>query len=177
MIYVHMNGEQHGPFTVDELSELWKLGEIAPSASYWYRGMKSWEPVTGFKPPDPVAQRTPAERIRLSTADTIANAEIETELDIITAECVLGLAFLHDIFAAVRDVVGGRSKAMQDALRTARKTCLDELRNEAHALRADAVIAIDLDYSEISGQGKSMLFLVASGTAVRLVADPPPWPE
>jgi len=30
------------------------------------------------------------------------------------------------------------------------------------------VIGVKLDYSEFSGGGKSMLFLVASGTAVKL---------
>lgn len=150
--------------------------EITSDAVYWYRGMKSWEPVTKFTPPDPVTQRTPAPLIRLTTANSVANAEVETELNIVSSECVLGIGFFGDVFAAVRDVVGGRSKAMQDALRRARTTCLDELRKEAHAVGADAVIAIDLDYSEMSGQGKSMLFLVASGTAVRLVALPPPGP-
>ena len=47
-----------------------------------------------------------------------------------------------------------------------RETCLSELKVEADQLGANAVIGVDLDYSEISGGGKSMLFLVASGTAV-----------
>ena len=55
---------------------------------------------------------------------------------------------------------------MQQGLKEARTAALDELRAEALALGADAVVGIDLDYSEISGGGKSMLFLVASGTAV-----------
>ena len=53
-------------------------------------------------------------------------------------------------------------------LRDARKTCLTELRREALMIKANAVIGVDLDYSEISGKGKSMLFLVATGTAVRI---------
>lgn len=57
---------------------------------------------------------------------------------------------------------------MQQGLKEARTAALDELRAEALALGADAVVGIDLDYSEISGGGKSMLFLVASGTAVKL---------
>ena len=52
-------------------------------------------------------------------------------------------------------------------LRDARNTCLEELKNEALELGADGVMGVDLDYSEISGAGKSMLFLVASGTAVK----------
>ena len=33
---------------------------------------------------------------------------------------------------------------------------------------ADAVVGVDLDYSEFSGGGRSMLFIVANGTAVKL---------
>lgn len=72
----------------------------------------------------------------------------------------------RDYFAAVTDIFGGRSSATQRVLRDARKTCLAELKKEADELGANAVIAVKLDYSEFSGGGKSMLFLVASGTAV-----------
>ena len=63
---------------------------------------------------------------------------------------------------------GGRSKSYQNALKDARIAVLNELRREATMLGADAVIGVSLDYSEISGGGKSTMFLVASGTAVRL---------
>jgi uncharacterized protein YbjQ (UPF0145 family) len=67
---------------------------------------------------------------------------------------------------------GGRSKSYQSTLKDARKTVLLELRREAHRMGADAVLGVDLDYSEISGGGKSMLFMVASGTAVKLAKPP-----
>ena len=106
--------------------------------------------------------------IVLTTTFSVANREIDRELEIITAECVYGMNVLKDVFSTVRDVVGGRSRAVQDTLRDARKTVLTELRREALMIGAQAVVGIDLDYSEISGGGKSMLFLVASGTAVKL---------
>ena len=84
------------------------------------------------------------------------------------AEVVIGMHLFKDIASAFTDTFGGRSKNMQTGLRQARESALAELRQEAHALGADAVVGIDLDYSEISGGGKSMLFLVASGTAVKL---------
>ncbi len=121
-----------------------------------------------------MAARTPATHIRLTTAPTVVNAEIETEIDIITAEYAHGLSLIGDLMVEIRDGWGGRSKKMQDALRSARVACLAELRNEAFAIGADAVIGVDLDYTELSGHGKSMTLLVASGTAVRLVVSPPP---
>lgn len=98
---------------------------------------------------------------------------VALRLDIITAEFAVGMGLLTDIFNAWRDVFGGRSKSYQSTLKDARKAVLRELRDEAHQLGADAVLGVKLDYSEISGGGKSMLFLVASGTAVTLKAKPP----
>jgi len=102
------------------------------------------------------------------TTESAIDLPIAERLDIITAECVLGMNIFKDLFSAGRDLFGGRSEATQSSLRDARIYALNELRREAASIGADAVVAIDLDYSEISGGNKSMLFLVASGTAIRL---------
>lgn len=107
--------------------------------------------------------------IVLTTGLSVAKREIEAELEVISAECVYGMHFFKDVFAGVRDIVGGRSKAVQETLRDARRTALAELRREALIINADAVIGISLDYHELSGGGKGgMIMLVASGTAVKL---------
>lgn len=102
------------------------------------------------------------------TTETAHNLPVSDRLDIVTAEVVIGMHLFKDIAAAFRDTFGGRSKVMQDGLRDARKTAMAELRREAHGLGADAVVGVQLAYSEISGGGKSMILLVASGTAVTL---------
>ncbi len=102
------------------------------------------------------------------TTETAHNLPVTDRLGIVTAECVIGMHLLQDAAALFRDAFGGRSKTMQKGLRDAREMALDELKAEAAALGADAVVGVDLDYSEISGAGKAMLFLVASGTAVKL---------
>lgn len=106
------------------------------------------------------------------TTEAAHNLDIEERIDIITAEAVLGMNIFADIGAALRDVVGGRNANFQNILRKARKTVLLDLRHEAWQLGADAVVGVDLDYSEISGGGKSMIFLVASGTAVKITKRP-----
>jgi len=107
-------------------------------------------------------------KIMLTTETSPQGVDIVERVEIITAETVLGMNIFRDLFAGIRDVVGGRSKATQKVLRDARKICLSELKEEALMLGADAVIGVDLDYSEISGGGKSgMIFLVVSGTAVK----------
>ena len=107
-------------------------------------------------------------RIILTTTDTIPDREIKEVVNIISAEVAVGMNVFKDIFSKVRDFVGGRAGSVQDTLRDIRNQALDELREEASRVGADAVIGIDLDYSEFSGGGRSMLFLVANGTAVKL---------
>lgn len=108
------------------------------------------------------------EKIKLTTSFSFTNFDIENEVGIVTSECVFGMNVFRDFFAGVSDFFGGRSNASQKVLRDARNTCLAELKKEAYEIGADGVMGIDLDYSEISGKGKGMLFLVASGTAVKL---------
>lgn len=130
------------------------------------------QPVTAksLAAPTTEKQKQTAEAVAgiLVTTEAAHNLDVAERLDIITAECVFGMHIFKDIGAGLRDLVGGRNAAFQNTLKDARKTVLLELRHEAWQLGADAVVGVDLDYSEISGGGKSMIFLVASGTAVRL---------
>ena len=105
------------------------------------------------------------EKIILTT-ETHVDFKIDKRLDIITAECVLGMGIISDFVSGIRDSIGGRDNTTQNSLREAKNTVLEELRKEAFSIGANAVIAVDLDYSEFSGKGKSMLFIVASGTAI-----------
>lgn len=109
-----------------------------------------------------------AQLVKLTTAPSLAGYEIVETVEIVTAESVMGMSALTDLAGSVRDLLGGRSKAIEDTLRQARRNCLADLRREAVMVGANAVIGVRLDYSELSGGGKSMLFLVASGTAVKV---------
>lgn len=108
--------------------------------------------------------RAKAKTIPITTGFTTAAGPITEEIDVITSECVYGINLFKDMFGGIRDIVGGRAGAHQKVLKDLRQTCLNELRMNAAEIGADAVIGIDLDYSEVSG----MLMLVASGTAVQL---------
>lgn len=117
-------------------------------------------------------ERKGGKEINLTTAQHLEGYQVTKTIDIITAECVFGMNFLRDYFTSVRDFWGGRSGSSQKVLKDARRICLAELRKEAMALGADAVIAVSLAYSEFSGKDKSMLFLIASGTAVNIEKNP-----
>jgi len=109
-----------------------------------------------------------AKDIILTTEGVLSGYDVTERIEVITAECVFGMNMFRDMFAGVRDIFGGRSSAAQKVLRESRRVCLTELRREALITGANAVIGIDLAYNEISGDGKSMLFLVASGTACKV---------
>ena len=102
------------------------------------------------------------------TTESHSNLDVSERLGVITAECVLGVNIFRDLIAGISDITGGRSRTTQNALRKAKDTALSELQSQAQSLGADAVVAIDLDFSEFSGGGKSMLICIASGTAVKL---------
>ncbi len=107
-----------------------------------------------------------AKDLIVTTEATMNEYRVTQRIEVITAECVFGMNLFKDFFASITDIFGGRSASSQKVLRDARRTCLTELRREALIAGANAVVAVSLSYNEISGDDKSMLFLVASGTAV-----------
>jgi uncharacterized protein YbjQ (UPF0145 family) len=101
-----------------------------------------------------------------TTTQGVEGRQIGEYLGIVTGEAILGANIVKDLFAGVRDIVGGRSGAYEEELRRARQIALDEMTTEATALGADAIVGVDLDYETVGGGG--MLMVSASGTAVRL---------
>ena len=103
----------------------------------------------------------------VTTTPTVEGRPVRSYLGIVTGEAIVGAHFFKDLFATVRDLVGGRSGAYEKTLADARKLALSELEAAAAELGADAVAGVDLDY-EVLGQANGMLIVTASGTAVRL---------
>ena len=101
----------------------------------------------------------------MTTTPTVEGQTIQKYLDVVVGEAILGANVFRDMFASIRDVVGGRSGAYERELVKARKIAFDELADRAEALGANAVVGIDLDY-EVVGQNGSMLMVSVSGTAV-----------
>jgi len=103
----------------------------------------------------------------ITTTTAVEGRPVTEYLGIVTGEAILGANLFKDIFAGVRDIIGGRSGAYEKELRKARDIALNELQQEAEALGATAIIGVDFDYETIEAGG-SMLMVTASGTAVRL---------
>lgn len=103
----------------------------------------------------------------LTTTPGIDGKTVSTYLGIVTGEAIVGANIFRDLFANIRDIVGGRSAAYEQELARARTIALDELKMAAQQLGADAVVGVDLDY-EVLGANNGMLMVSVSGTAVTL---------
>lgn len=101
----------------------------------------------------------------LSTTPTLEGKTIREYRGIVVDEAILGANIFKDLFAGIRDIIGGRSGAYEKELARAREIAFEELKERAQALGANAVVGIDIDY-EVVGQNGSMLMVSISGTAV-----------
>lgn len=100
-----------------------------------------------------------------TTTAVVEGRPVQQYLGIVTGEVIVGANLFRDLFASVRDIVGGRSGSYEDVLARARKQALEEMEGQAAALGGNAVIGVDLDY-EVLGANGSMLMVSCSGTAV-----------
>jgi uncharacterized protein YbjQ (UPF0145 family) len=103
----------------------------------------------------------------ITTTPTVEGRPAREYLGIVMGEAIIGANIFKDILASIRDIVGGRAGAYEEALRAARQDALREMANRAAELGADAVIGVDIDY-EVIGKTGSMLMVTSAGTAVRL---------
>lgn len=101
----------------------------------------------------------------VTTTPSIEGRPIREYKGIVTGEAIVGANIFKDLFAGVRDIVGGRSATYERELAKARQVALDELAQAASQLGATAVVGVDLDY-EVLGANNGMLMVSASGTAV-----------
>lgn len=101
----------------------------------------------------------------VTTTPTIEGHPIRNYMGLVTGETIIGANFIKDIFASVRDFVGGRSNSYEQVLREAKDSAIQEMVQRAGELGANAIVGVDLDYETVGASG-SMLMVTACGTAV-----------
>lgn len=97
------------------------------------------------------------------TTPHIEGKRVTRHYGLVSGEAIMGANIVRDLFAGIRDIIGGRSAAYEQELRKAKEIALAEMTEEAERLGANAVVGVDIDYETI---GQSMLMVSASGTAV-----------
>jgi len=107
--------------------------------------------------------------VLVATVSVLDGVPVKQYLGLVTGEAILGANIFKDLFAGIRDIVGGRSASYEKELRRAKDIAVEEMVGQARAMGATAVIGVDIDYQEISvGSTGTMLMVGASGTAVVL---------
>lgn len=105
--------------------------------------------------------------MQMSTTPTLEGRPIRQYLGVVTGEAIIGANIFKDLFASIRNVVGGRAGAYERALADARDIAMEEMSEHAAKLGANAVVGIDIDY-EVLGTDNGMLMVCVSGTAVQV---------
>ena len=103
----------------------------------------------------------------VTTTNSIDGKTVSAYRGLVSGEAVMGANIFRDLFAGIRDIVGGRSGSYEKELKKARDLALADMQAEAEALGANAVIGVDIDYETV-GQNGSMLMVTATGTAVTI---------
>ena len=103
----------------------------------------------------------------VTTTPTVEGRMATQHLGIVAGEAIMGANIFRDIFAGIRDIVGGRSGAYEEVMQGAREEALREMADRALALGADAVVGVQISYAAL-GASDSMLMVGAVGTAVKL---------
>ncbi len=104
--------------------------------------------------------------MNISTTPSLEGKPVVQYFGLVSGEAILGANLFKDLFANIRDIVGGRSAAYDKELRKAKEIAIEEMVREARALGTNAIVAVDLDYESISGNSGNLLMVSASGTAV-----------
>jgi len=101
----------------------------------------------------------------LTTTPTLEGRPIRQYHGVVTGEAIIGANIFKDMFASIRNVVGGRAGAYESTLADAREEAMEEMSEIAAKLGANAIVGIDIDY-EVLGADNGMLMVCVSGTAV-----------
>ena len=101
----------------------------------------------------------------VTTTPSVEGRKITSYQGIVTGEAIMGANIFKDLFAGIRDIVGGRSATYERELRRAREIAMEEIKTAAAEMGANAVVGVDLDYETV-GTNASMLMVTVSGTAV-----------
>lgn len=104
----------------------------------------------------------------ITTTASIDGKKIIEYKGIITAQVFMGVNLFKDVFSGLRDIVGGRSKAMENELKKAKDLLLEELKKEALDLGANAIIGLKIDFEDVGKTSGNAFMLLGTGTAVFL---------
>jgi uncharacterized protein YbjQ (UPF0145 family) len=115
---------------------------------------------------DPVKQMIQLSKsVKVTTTPTFDGYHVVEYLGIESVEFVIGTGMFSEVSSSLADFFGARSSAFEQKLQAAKRHAMDALKYIAAKRGANAVLAIDLDYTEFSG---NRIGLIINGTIVRI---------
>jgi uncharacterized protein YbjQ (UPF0145 family) len=100
-----------------------------------------------------------------TTTSTIENKKVTKYLGIVTGEAVASVKTFKDVFSGIKNLGNGEAtNAYEHELKKAQKEALEELKEVAGKIGANAVVGIAFDYEVLTGH--DMLMVSINGTAV-----------
>ncbi|MEO7252365.1 MAG: YbjQ family protein [Arenimonas sp.] len=103
----------------------------------------------------------------ITTTPSFEGRRILEYRGLVSGDAILGANMFRDLFAGLRDMIGGRSGSYEKVLRAAKNQAIEDMLESARERGGNAVVGVDLDYETIQIQdGGSMLMVSATGTAV-----------
>ena len=85
----------------------------------------------------------------------------------VTGESLLGANVYKDLFSGVRDVVGGRTSAYEEQLKSARYLAISSITEKSEDYGANAIIGIRIKYNNLGGTMGNTIMVTVTGTAVK----------
>ncbi len=103
--------------------------------------------------------------INLTTTNNIDGYKVERYIDIASVEIVIGTGIFSEFLSDVSDFFGARSTAFETKLQKAKQSAFDKLKFIAVKNNGNAVIGIDIDYTEFTG---NRIGIIVNGTIVKI---------
>ncbi|ADN78316.1 YbjQ family protein [Geobacter sulfurreducens] len=106
------------------------------------------------------------ENIIMTTTNNIDGFKVTKYIDIKSVEIIMGTGFISETFSDIADIFGARSVLFEGKLADAKRIATEQLRYAAYKIGGNAVIGIDLDYTEFSS---NRVGVIISGTIVKII--------
>jgi uncharacterized protein YbjQ (UPF0145 family) len=163
-----VNGKEYCHLCVGVANKLGGLGKLETNPSEIMASTEIMAPSKDQDQEQRMRELKESAHIILSTSPEISGYSITKHIGIVSKSCVFGLGLWTDFKAILSDNFGGHSKTLESSLDSMINECMLALKVKAVSQGADAVVSIRIDPDEISGGGKSMMMVTATGTMVKL---------
>ena len=110
--------------------------------------------------------------VQLSNLEHLPNYQITERLDVVYGSTVRSKHVGKDLFAGLKNIVGGELTAYTELLEESRQEAIDRMIVKAEALGADAIVGLRFSTSSIA-QGASELFVYGTAVKVALISQQP----